>query len=122
MVAKNPTIVLIGKNEYVRSIQSVNQDGSITFYCAVDLGIVLRLAKGRDLYTSLEKSINDIQTMITFDCILRRLELLESNQLAEVGALLSSYNVGGFSIYGEQVDGLHVNQTCTGIAIGYVNK
>jgi len=129
MIAKNPVLVVIGNNEYVRSIQSVNQDGSITFYCAIDLGIVLRIAKGRDLYTSLEKSINDIehkigdiQTMITFDCILRRLELLENNQLAEVGALLSKYNAAGFNTYGEQIDGVHMNQTCTGIAIGYADE
>jgi len=129
MIAKNPVLVVIGNNEYVRSIQGVNQDGSITFYCAIDLGIVLRIAKGKDLYTSLEKSINDIQhkigdiqTMITFDCILRRLELLENNQLAEVGALLSKYNAGGFNTYGEQIDGVHMNQTCTGVAIGYADE
>lgn len=129
VIAKNPVLVIIGNNEYVRSIQSVNKDGSITFYCAIDLGIVLRIAKGRDLYTSLENSINDIehkigdiQTMITFDCILRRLELLENDQLAEVGALLSKYNAGGFNTYGEQIDGLHMNQTCTGIAIGYADE
>lgn len=128
MIAKNPVLVVIGNNEYVRSIQSVNKDASMTFYCAIDLGIVLRIAEGGDLYASLEKSINDIQgnigdiqTMIIFDCILRRLELLESNQLVEVGALLSRYNTGGFNTYGEQVDGLHMNQTCTGIAIGYAN-
>lgn len=129
LIAKNPVLVMIGNNEYVRSIQSVNQDGSITFYCAIDLGIVLRIAKGSDLYSSLESSINDIehkigdiQAMVTFDCILRRLELLENDQLGEVGTLLSKCNAGGFNTYGEQIDGLHMNQTCTGIAIGYADE
>lgn len=129
IIAKNPVLVLIGKKEYVRSIQSVNKDGSITFYCAIDLGIVLRIAKGIDLYTSLEQSVEDIhqdigeiQAMITFDCILRKLELVENNKLVEVGNLLKKCNAGGFNTYGEQVDGLHMNQTCTGIAIGYNNE
>lgn len=129
IIANNPVLVVIGNDEYVRSIQSVNKDGSITFYCAIDLGIVLRIAKGIDLYNSLEQSINDIQrdigkiqAMITFDCILRRLELIESNQLSDAGALLSKNNAGGFSTYGEQIDGLHMNQICAGIAIGYANE
>ena len=120
---------MLGQEEYVRSIQSINHDASITFYCAIDVGIVLRLAKGRDIYTSLEKSISDIQSnigdiqsIITFDCLARRLELIENKQLADVGALLSRYKAGGFSTYGEQIDGLHVNVTCTGIAIGYENE
>ncbi len=42
----------------------------------------------------------------------------EEKQLTgAISALLSSHSVVGFSTYGEQVNGLHVNQTLTGVAI-----
>ncbi|MDP9049905.1 MAG: FIST domain containing protein, partial [Acidobacteriota bacterium] len=40
--AASPVVVLIDGNNYVRSIQKVNADGSLTFYCAIEEGLVLR--------------------------------------------------------------------------------
>jgi len=33
--------------------------------------------------------------------------------------LYMEHNVIGFSTYGEQINGLHLNHTFTGVAIGY---
>ena len=44
--SKYPVILQIGGKHYVRSIQKVNEDGSLSFYCAIDNGLVLTLAKG----------------------------------------------------------------------------
>lgn len=41
--AAHPPMVRAGGEYYVRSIQSANPDGSLTFYCAIDEGIVLTL-------------------------------------------------------------------------------
>ena len=41
-----PVVVMIDGTNYVRSIQKVNPDGSLTFFCAIEDGLVLRLAKG----------------------------------------------------------------------------
>lgn len=128
ILAANPVVVLLGEEEYVRSIQQINADLSLTFYCAIDVGIVMRLAVGGDLVKSLETTFGEvenrvgpIQAMITFDCILRRIEN-ENRQLADtVSALFQKYHCVGFNTYGEQFNGLHVNQTCTAIAIGYRN-
>ena len=129
LIASHPTVVVIGKDEFVRSIKCVNDDGSLTFYCAIDVGIVLRIAQGNDLHDSMKASIesieNDmgaIQGLLTFDCILRRLELKETENLSKVSNLLVKHNAVGFSTYGEQINGLNVNQTCTGIAIGFSNE
>lgn len=129
VLAANPVIVVLGEEEYVRSIQQVNPDLSLTFYCAIDVGIVMRLAVGGDLVKSLEKTfvaveniIGPIQAMITFDCILRRIENEDRQRADAVSALLQKHHCVGFNTYGEQFNGLHVNQTCTAIAIGYDNN
>lgn len=123
--AEHPVVLSIGGEYYVRSIQQANPDGSLTFFCAIDEGLVLRIAQGGDLpsrFRSLideqREKVGELGLMIGFDCILRRLELLNHDQLDQVGEILSGAPFIGFSTYGEQINGLHVNQTMTGVAIG----
>jgi hypothetical protein len=40
-----PVVVMIDGTDYVRAIQKANPDGSLTFYCAIDEGLVLRVAR-----------------------------------------------------------------------------
>ena len=56
--------------------------------------------------------------MLTCDCILRKLEIVESGLQDRVGDILRANNAVGFNTYGEQFCGVHVNQTLTGIALG----
>ena len=121
----NPMVVKIGGADFVRSIQKVNPDGSLTFFCAIDEGIVFNVASGVDLVQNLRSLFDDIaqrvgppHVVIGFDCILRRLELVQTGTIDNVSAILREHNVIGFSSYGEQFRGMHVNQTFTGIAIG----
>lgn len=123
--AMAPVVVLIDGNNYVRSVQRVNSDGSITFYCAIEEGIVLRVARGVDLIENLKEAFSGIrseigppQLVICCDCILRRLEIVQNRIEDQVGQIFQSNNGVGFSTYGEQFQGMHVNQTLTGIAIG----
>lgn len=123
--AATPVVVLIDGNSYVRSIQRVNADGSLTFYCAIEEGLVLRVARGVDLLENLEEAFAGIrarigppQLVIGCDCILRRLEIVENRLERRVGRLLRANQVVGFNTYGEQFRGVHVNQTLTGIALG----
>jgi len=124
--ANHPVVVRVGGASFVRSIQKVNDDGSLTFFCAIDEGIVLTVARGVDLadnlraqFAQLEADIGHPALIIGFDCILRALELDEKNIREEVGKLMAGHNVIGFSTYGEQFHAMHVNQTFTGVAIGY---
>jgi hypothetical protein len=123
--ASSPLVVLIDGNNYVRSIQGVNSDGSVTFYCAIEEGLVLRVARGVDLIENLEEAFAAIrskigppQLVIGCDCVLRRLEIVQKRLEDRVGQVFASNNTVGFNTYGEQFRGVHVNQTLTGVAIG----
>ena len=123
--AERPVMVKAGGEFYVRSIQRANADGSLSFFCAIDEGVVLRLARHEDivlqlraLFGAIHAAIGPPELVIGFDCVLRNLEV-ERRQLRHVaGRILAENNVVGFSSYGEQFAGMLVNQTFTGVAIG----
>jgi hypothetical protein len=123
--AASPVVVTIDGTSYVRSIQSANPDGSLTFFCAIENGLVLRGAKGIDLLKNLEEAFAKIsaeigppQLVLGCDCVLRKLEILPSPQKDRIAEVLEQNHTIGFNTYGEQFNGVHVNQTLVGIAIG----
>jgi hypothetical protein len=123
--ALNPIAVKLGDEYYVRSIQQVNDDLSLKFYCAVESGIVLTIMKSNGLVDDLIQTLNAIQNkigepqlIIGCDCFLRRMECELKGYSDEVSGLLQKHNVIGFNTYGEQMEGLHINQTFTAVAIG----
>ena len=123
--AAEPMVVMIGGTNYVRSIQKANPDGSLTFFSAIEEGIVLRTAAGFDLLGNLESALADVrqrvgrpQLVLAFDCILRKLEMERREIVEPVANVLRRNNAVGFNTYGEQYCGVHVNQTLTGIVIG----
>jgi hypothetical protein len=90
---------------------------------------VLRVAKGVDLIENLENAFEQIhaeigppQLIFGCDCILRNLEITHSNIKDKVSEIFQKNNTVGFSTYGEQFGGVHVNQTLTGIAISKLPK
>lgn len=123
--ADSPVVVVIDGTDYVRSIQKANADGSLTFFCAIDEGLVLRVAHGEDLmenlnrtFESLRVEIGQPQAVLACDCILRNLEITQDSLKETVGDVFRRNNAFGFCTYGEQFGGVHVNQTLTGIAFG----
>jgi hypothetical protein len=123
--ATHPVVVKVGGRYYTRSIQKVNDDESLAFFCAIDKGIVLTVATGTDLLHSIEQLFEQInveigppQLVIGCDCVLRALELEQKQLMDEAGRLYAANNVIGFSTFGEQFSAMHVNQTFTGVAIG----
>lgn len=123
--AASPVVVLIDGTNYVRSVQKVNPDDSLTFFCAIENGLVFRVAKGVDLLENLEQTFARIradigppQFVLACECILRKLEISQSHLEDSVGAVFRRNNTVGFNTYGEQFQGVHVNQTLVGIAIG----
>lgn len=124
--AAYPVVVRIGGHEYVRSIQKVNADGSLSFYCAIDEGIVLSRAKGLDALANLEHALDGVaaeigqpQLVLVCDCILRRLEFGQNGHTEAISTALRERHVVGFSTFGELHMGIHVNQTLTGVAFGH---
>lgn len=123
--AAHPVVVRIGNADFVRSIQRVNGDGSLSFFCAIDRGIVFRMARGEDILANLERALEDaaekvgeVELILGCDCILRLLECRARNIADTVGARLAASRVIGFNTFGEQYRGMHINQTFTGIAFG----
>lgn len=123
--AAYPVLVRIGNADFVRSIQKINPDGSLTFFCAIDNGIVFKISRGVDMIENLATELQAINQRIGppslilgCDCILRHLEAKQRGIQAQIGTLMAGSNVVGFSTYGEQFGGMHINQTFTGIAIG----
>ena len=123
--ATHPVVVRVGGQYFVRSIAKVNADDSLTFFCAIDEGIVLTIAKGVDMVQNLREAFDKVretigkpQLVLGCDCILRRLETEREGIKDEIGRIFADNNVVGFATYGEQYNSMHVNQTFTGIAIG----
>jgi len=123
--AATPLVVTIGGNCYVRAIQKVNPDASITFYCAIEDGVVLRVARGVHLVANLEEAFSRIRAavgppllVLACDCILRRMEIVDRHLEHQVEQILLRNSTVGFNTYGEVLEGIHINQTLTGIAIG----
>jgi len=123
--ATSPVVVRIGGVDYVRAIQKINADESMTFYCAIDEGLILTLARSEDLVANLRQLFRDVRAhvgdpglVIGCDCVLRKLEIERLGLQVPVSEMLVDNHVIGFSTYGEQYNAMHVNQTFTGVAIG----
>jgi len=123
--AANPVIVRVGGDYYARSIQRANDDGSLTFFCAIDEGLVLRAAARLDtldvveqMFRDTEAEIGEVDAYIGFDCIHRRLDAEQRQILREMQDLYRRRRVVGFNTYGEQFESMHLNQTLSGVAIG----
>ncbi len=123
--AASPLVVVIDGVDYVRAIQKATPDGGLKFFCAIDEGVVLRVAHSLDLVDDLRQTFDKIsaeigppQFVFGCDCILRNQEIVQNGLQERVAEVLRRNNTVGFSSYGEQFRGIHVNQTFTGVAIG----
>ena len=121
--AAHPVVVRFGGTHHVRAIQRVLDNGDLVFFSAIDEGLVLTLAEPEDMAKHLDRELSRIrrdrepEAIWACDCILRRVEAEESQQTRALSAILAKNRVVGFSTYGEQINGMHVNQTMTGVAI-----
>lgn len=123
--SRNPLMLKVGGEWFVRSIKEVNSDGSLTFFCAIETGLPLTVATGTGLLESLRQKVIEIQghfsqieCTLGCDCALRKVDLIQGNLLGEVAAQLAKINFLGFSTFGEQFGALHINQTLTGVVLG----
>ncbi len=123
--ASYPLVVKVGGDYYCRSIRNMNPDGSLTFFCAIDEGLVFTVALPRDMTSStastleeIDKSLGGTDLVLGFDCILRRLDAENRQIKHQIEELYQKHNVVGFYTYGEQFNAMHLNQTLTGIAFG----
>lgn len=120
----NPLMVRTGERFYVRGVQQLRDDGSMRLYCAIDEGVVLHLGHSSNIHERLATQLEhacmgvDPQLVLMFDCITRRLEADHMHSRDQFARVVSNYPAIGFSTYGEHYNGVHVNQTMTGIVFG----
>jgi hypothetical protein len=121
--AAHPLMVRVGGVYHVRAIQKVNPDNSLTFFCAIDEGLVLTIARSvdvvqdlRNLFERLKAEMGEPDLIIGCD-VLRNVEI-EQQFKPVVSELFVRNGVIGFCTYGEQFNSMHGKQTFTGIAIG----
>ena len=125
LFVKNPVMLRNADDYYVRSIKSVNADNSLSFFCAIEQGLVLTIGRSTDPIAALERAFvsasgraGEPEIVLGCDCVLRRMELESDGKDAAVGAWLARNRVAGFSTYGEQYNAIYVNQTMTAVALG----
>jgi hypothetical protein len=121
--AAYPLVVRIGGDYYGRAIRNMNPDGSLSFLCAIDEGLVFTVGRPRDMVRSTLETLSDIDAdlggidfVLAFDCILRRLDAERGQLQREIEEIYGRFGLAGFHTYGEQFNALHLNQTLTGIA------
>ena len=123
LFASYPTLVRAGGRYHVRAIQSVTGDNCLKFLSAIDVGLVLTIGEAQDIHGEMEKAFQKLAAangpptlVLGFDCILRKIEIVTSGDKDRISRIFTDNNVIGFSTYGEQHNGMHVNQTFVGIA------
>lgn len=123
--ASHPVVVRVGGEYYCRSIQKVHPDGSLSFFCAIDDGIVLTIAQPKGMvestraaFRTVDEKLGGTDVILGFDCVLRRLDAQNRQVFRDMSELYRANNVVGFGTYGEQYRSMHLNQTFTGIAFG----
>jgi hypothetical protein len=127
--ASYPLVVKIGGDYYCRSIRNMNPDGSLSFFCAIDEGLVFTVARPRDMVKStlealerIDASLGGTDFVLGFDCILRRLDAESRQARQKVEEIYNRFGVAGFHTYGEQFNAMHLNQTLIGIAFAKSNE
>ncbi|MDQ6967461.1 MAG: FIST C-terminal domain-containing protein, partial [Mariprofundaceae bacterium] len=107
--------------------QSVCEGDGLEFACAIEEGMVLNLCEHRNMVAEYDKLIADLnqkmgkaKLLLVWNCLYRALEGADADMnqlLAEKSSALANHMVG-FDTYGEQWQGVHINQTLVALALG----
>ena len=122
-LALHPAIITVGERAYPRGFAELLEDGSMRCACAIDEGVVFRVAAQIDYLDHLASSLQGIREdlgasllLLGMECAARR-QMVEQQEVAsEVAALFEAFNVWGFSCMGEQANSLNMNNSFNCIA------
>jgi len=125
MTFENPLTFQHQHQLYVRSIQKIHADHSISFYCAIEQGMVVDVGRHEEFVPALAAelaraaSAGPIDLLIGSNCVLRALETASGGHYDAIAGLFKKFtkHMIGFDTYGEQLDGLHINQTLVALAL-----
>ncbi len=115
----HPLGIVIGDEVFIRSLRTLEADGSISAFCAVAEGMTLRLLETKDMIADTKTAIEEkkaqmgsISAILNFNCVLRTLQLENEQCMLPFCEVFAEYPTCGFSTYGEIYLG-HINQTAT---------
>jgi hypothetical protein len=120
----NPLVFPTSGDVYIRSVHQVHDDGSISFYCAVEEGMVLEVGGHSAMVPALDSAIAQFKAkhpspsfFLGFSCILRAVEMSGQHLEEGIGKSLQTLSPSSiaFDTYGEHFNGLHINQTIVGV-------
>jgi hypothetical protein len=125
----NPVQVPSNGTDYVRSVQTINEDDSLNFYCAIQEGMVINIGTHSPMVETfkediLKQEVPSGEALIAFNCILRALEAKQKNceqDLIDNISTIAPHHIG-FDTYGEMLQGMHINQTIVGIVLNTHEK
>jgi len=126
VLAWHPVIITVGDRAYPRGFMQILDDGSLQCACAIDEGVVFRVANQTDYVAHLGRAFQRIRQdlgqqllVLAFECAARR-QVVQQYHLEEaVFRLFESCNVWGFSCMGEQANSLNMNNSfnCLGFRL-----
>lgn len=117
---RHPVGIMLEGQPWIRSPQQRVEGGGIKFYCSIIEGMEVALMESTDLVAETRRAIGEVSKQLSevngilgFNCILRRLEMDADDSH---GAFTECFDAptAGFHTYGESWLG-HINQTLTAI-------
>jgi hypothetical protein len=117
-LALHPAIITVGDRAYPRGFAEILDDGSLRSACAIDEGVVFRVAAQVDYIQQMRGALNQIRDdlgdhllVLGMECAARR-EMVEQHKLQEpVAQLFTEFNIWGFNCMGEQSNSLNMNNS-----------
>lgn len=120
-----PAIITVGDRAYPRGFLEILADGALRCACAIDEGMIFRVANQVDYASQLEQAFARIRRelgeqllIMGFECAARKQLVQQYGLLRPVQALFRANNVWGFSCMGEQSNALNVNNSFNCLAFG----
>ena len=123
---KHPLALSFEDEYYIRSILKVlKEEGALLFFSHITEGMHVTIMQPgqivqetKDVIKKIQDEMQDISAIIAFNCIMRYRESERQGNLTQLIKELSIAPLIGFNTYGEQYNGMHVNQTMTLIVFG----
>lgn len=119
--ARHPLVLRTGRRNHIRAIRGVTPEGGLELMSAIEAGTILRLGRVEDMTQGFADTLSALPRppvmVLGFDCILRRLAIERAGMREEMSEIFARFRVAGFNTYGEQHNGMHVNQTFVGMAL-----
>ena len=122
--ASHPVVVKAGGEYYCRLDRPPTRTISLTFFCAVETGVVLTVSRSLHLVESARSAFRAVTEetgpdfVPGFDCALRRLDAENRQLKRELSDVYREHVALSASTPGEQFGAMHLNQTFTGLAMG----